>query len=100
MALSEKRSHVARVIAVIILVIALLGGFSGRFGGPGYGYGDRGNGAIGLLLVIILVLVHPTTFREGVFTLEENGPVDRGRILCRMRFAYQPGRRPEPSSWH
>ena len=26
------------LILVIILVIFLLGGFSGRFGGPGYGY--------------------------------------------------------------
>jgi hypothetical protein len=42
---------------LIILIIALLGGFSGRFGGPGYGYGHRGNGAIGILLVIILVLI-------------------------------------------
>ena len=31
------------LILVIILVIFLLGGFSGRFGGPGYGYGHRGN---------------------------------------------------------
>ena len=45
------------LLLLIILVIALHGGFSGRFGGPGYGYGHRGNGAIGLLLVIILVLV-------------------------------------------
>ena len=35
------------LILAIILVIFLLGGFSGRFGGPGYGYGHRGNGLIG-----------------------------------------------------
>jgi hypothetical protein len=32
-------------------------GFSGRFGGPGYGYGNRGNGLIGLLLIIVVVLL-------------------------------------------
>ena len=33
------------LILVIILAIALLGGFSGRFGGYGYGYGHRGSNA-------------------------------------------------------
>lgn len=44
-------------ILLIILVIFLLGGFSGRFGGPGYGYGNSGLGVIGLVLVIVLILV-------------------------------------------
>jgi hypothetical protein len=44
-------------ILVIILVIFLLGGFSGRFGGPGYGYGHRGNGLIGIILIIVIVLL-------------------------------------------
>jgi Protein of unknown function (DUF3309) len=44
-------------ILVIILIIFLLGGFSGRFGGPGYGYGHRGNGLIGVLLIIVVVLL-------------------------------------------
>ena len=44
-------------ILIIILVIFLLGGFSGRFGGPGYGYGHRGNGLIGVLLIIVVVLL-------------------------------------------
>lgn len=44
-------------ILVIILVIALLGGFSGRIGGYGYGYGNRGLGAIGIVLVVLLILV-------------------------------------------
>lgn len=44
-------------ILVILLIIFLLGGFSGRFGGPGYGYGNRGNGLIGLLLIIVVVLL-------------------------------------------
>jgi hypothetical protein len=44
-------------ILVIILVIFLLGGFSGRFRGYGYGYGHRGVGLIGIILIILLVLV-------------------------------------------
>jgi len=36
-------------------VIFLLGGFSGRFGGPGYGH--RGNGLIGIILIIVVVLL-------------------------------------------
>jgi len=43
-------------IILIILVIALLGGFSGRFGGYGYGYGHRGTGILGLILIVIVVL--------------------------------------------
>ena len=45
------------LILVIILVIFLLGGFSGRLGGPGYGYGHRGNGLIGIVLIIVIVLL-------------------------------------------
>ena len=45
------------LIPVIILVIFLLGGFSGRLGGYGYGYGHRGVGIIGIILIVILVLV-------------------------------------------
>ena len=44
------------LILVIIVAIALLGGFSGRFGGYGYGYGHRGTGLIGLILIVVLVL--------------------------------------------
>jgi len=44
-------------ILIILLIIFLLGGFSGRFGGPGYGYGHRGNGLIGVLLIIVVVLL-------------------------------------------
>ena len=32
------------LILLIIVIILLLGGFSGRFGGHGYGYGNRGIG--------------------------------------------------------
>jgi hypothetical protein len=44
-------------IILIILVIALLGGFSGIGGGPFYGTGYYGGGGLGLVVVILLILV-------------------------------------------
>ena len=44
------------IILLVVLVIFLLGGFSGRFGCYGYGYGHGGMGIIGIILIIILVL--------------------------------------------
>jgi hypothetical protein len=44
-------------IILIILVIALLGGFSGLGGGPFYGTGYYGGGGLGLILLVVLVLV-------------------------------------------
>jgi hypothetical protein len=44
-------------ILLIILVIVLLGGFSGFGGGRFYGTGYYGGGGLGLILVIVLVLV-------------------------------------------
>lgn len=44
-------------ILIILLVIFLLGGFSGVVGGYGYGYGHGGIGVIGVILVVIVVLV-------------------------------------------
>ena len=44
-------------IILIILVIALLGGFSGIGGGPFYGTGYYGGGGLGLIIVILLILV-------------------------------------------
>ena len=44
-------------ILLILLVIALLGGFSGQLGGYGYGYGHGGVGVIGVVLIIVLILV-------------------------------------------
>jgi len=44
-------------IVLIILVIALLGGFSGIGGGPFYGTGYYGGGGLGVVLVIVLILV-------------------------------------------
>ncbi len=43
-------------ILSIILIIFLLGGFSGRLGGYGYGYGNSGIGVIGVVLVIVVIL--------------------------------------------
>jgi hypothetical protein len=44
-------------ILLVILVIALLGGFSGIGGRPFYGMGYYGGGGLGLLVVVVLVLV-------------------------------------------
>ena len=44
-------------ILLIVLVIALLGGFTGWGGGPFYGTGHWGGGGLGLVLVIVLILV-------------------------------------------
>ena len=44
-------------ILLVLLIIFLLGGFSGRIGGYGYGYGHSGVGVIGVVLIIVLVLV-------------------------------------------
>jgi Protein of unknown function (DUF3309) len=54
----RKECHVARnTILLIILVIALLGGFSGFGGGPFYGTGYYGGGGLGLVLIVVLILV-------------------------------------------
>ena len=44
-------------IILIILVIALLGGFSGIGGGPIYCTGSYGGGGLGLVIIILLILV-------------------------------------------
>ena len=44
-------------IILIILVIALLGGFSGIGGGPFDGTGDYGGGGLGLVIVVLLILL-------------------------------------------
>ena len=44
-------------ILLIVIVIALLGGFSGLGGGPFYGTGYYGGGGLGLVLAIVLILV-------------------------------------------
>lgn len=44
-------------IVLIILVILLLGGFSGYGGGPFYGTGYYGGGGLGLVILILLILI-------------------------------------------
>jgi hypothetical protein len=45
------------MIVLILLIVLLLGGFSGLRGGNFYGTGYYGGGGIGLVLVVVLVLV-------------------------------------------
>ena len=54
--LEEIRMSIGTII-LIILVIALLGGFSGIGGGPFYGTGYYGGGGLGLVVVILLILL-------------------------------------------
>ncbi|MGA8901604.1 DUF3309 family protein [Bradyrhizobium sp.] len=44
-------------ILIILVVLYLLGGWSGRIGGYGYGYGHSGMGLGGVVLVVLLVLL-------------------------------------------
>jgi hypothetical protein len=44
-------------ILLIVLIIALLGGFSGLGGGRFYGTGYYGGGGLGLVLIVVLILV-------------------------------------------
>jgi hypothetical protein len=44
-------------IILIILVIALVGGFAGIGGSPFYGTGYYGGGGLGVVIVILLILV-------------------------------------------
>jgi hypothetical protein len=53
----RRESMSIGTIVLIILVIALLGGFSGVGGGPFYGTGYYGGGGLGLVIVILLILI-------------------------------------------
>ncbi len=44
-------------ILLIILVIALLGGFTGVGGGPFYGTGYYGGGGLGLVILVLVILL-------------------------------------------
>jgi hypothetical protein len=44
-------------ILIIILIVALLGGFTGIGGGPFYGRGIYLGGPIGLILLVLIILV-------------------------------------------
>jgi hypothetical protein len=45
------------LILIIIVIIYLVGGFSGRFGGYGYGMGHSGMGIGGVILVVLIILL-------------------------------------------
>ncbi len=45
------------LILLIVLILVLVGGFSGLGGGPFYGTGNYGGIGLGTILVIVLVLV-------------------------------------------
>ncbi len=44
-------------ILVVVLILFLIGGFSGRMGGYGYGYGHAGVSTLGIILLIVVVLM-------------------------------------------
>jgi len=44
-------------ILIILVIIYLLGGMSGRIGGYGYGLGHSGMGIGGVVLVVLVVLL-------------------------------------------
>jgi hypothetical protein len=54
---AEENHMSIGTIILIILVIALLGGFSGIGGGPFYGTGYYGGGGLGLVIVVLLILL-------------------------------------------
>jgi hypothetical protein len=53
----EKENMSLGTILIIILIVALLGGFTGVVGGYGYGFGHGGVGVLGTVLIIVLILV-------------------------------------------
>jgi hypothetical protein len=55
--LERKNDMSLGTILIIILIVALLGGFTGVVGGYGYGFGHRGVGIMGTVLIIVVSLV-------------------------------------------
>jgi hypothetical protein len=53
----KERAMTLGTILIIVLIIILLGGFSGLGGAPFYGTGYYGGGGLGLILVIVIILV-------------------------------------------
>jgi hypothetical protein len=45
------------LILIILVILYLLGGFSGRFGGYGYGMGHSGMGLGGVILIVLIILL-------------------------------------------
>jgi len=44
-------------ILIILVIIYLLGGLSGRIGGYGYGMGHSGMGLGGVILIVLIILL-------------------------------------------
>jgi Protein of unknown function (DUF3309) len=44
-------------ILIILVIIYLMGGLSGRIGGYGYGMGHSGMGLGGVILVVLIILL-------------------------------------------
>jgi Protein of unknown function (DUF3309) len=44
-------------ILIILVILYLMGGLSGRIGGYGYGMGHSGMGLGGVILVVLIVLL-------------------------------------------
>ena len=57
--LNKKRRPLMSIgsLILIILVLALLGGFSSIGGGPFYGTGYYGGGGLGLIVVVLVILL-------------------------------------------
>jgi hypothetical protein len=55
--LSERRAMSVGTILIILVILYLLGGWSGRIGGYGYGLGHSGMGLGGVVLVVLLILL-------------------------------------------
>jgi Protein of unknown function (DUF3309) len=52
-----ERAMSLGLILIILVILYLLGGMSGRIGGYGYGMGHSGMGLGGVVLVVLLVLI-------------------------------------------
>ena len=46
-----------RYTQVVIVLLALFGGYHGGLGGYGYGYGHGGMGIVGVVLVVVVILL-------------------------------------------
>ena len=55
--LTRAKSMSIGTIILIILIIALLGGFSGIGGGPFYGTGYYGGGGLGVVILVLIILL-------------------------------------------
>jgi ABC-type tungstate transport system substrate-binding protein len=55
--LSRRTAMSLGTILIILVILYLLGGWSGRIGGYGYGYGHSGMGLGGVVLVVLIVLL-------------------------------------------